>query len=79
MYKISKDFLKFFLNLPAFLFPALSTFIRADGHSQIDLTVDPDQESMYILYTYGRKPFLLPVLYFSTNLVYPFTLKVKGI
>jgi len=27
----------------------------------------------------GRKRFLLPVTYFPTNLVYPFTLRVTGI
>jgi len=32
------------------------------------------------IYTlWGRKRFLLPVTYFSTNLVYPFTLRVTGI
>jgi len=34
-------------------------------------------KSVYTLW--GRKRFLLPVTYFSTNLVYPFTLGVKGI
>jgi len=28
---------------------------------------------------YGRKRFLLPVTYFSTNLVFPFTVRVTGI
>jgi len=32
---------------------------------------------MYTLW--GRKRFLLPVTYFPTNLVYPFTLRVTGI
>jgi len=32
------------------------------------------------IYTlWGRKPFLLPVTYFPTSLVYPFTLRVTGI
>jgi len=32
------------------------------------------------IYTlWGRKRFLLPVTYFPTNLVYPFTLRVTGI
>jgi len=32
------------------------------------------------IYTlWGRKRFLLPVTYFPTNLVYPFTLRVIGI
>jgi len=32
------------------------------------------------IYTlWGRKRFLLPVTYFQTNLVYPFTLRVTGI
>jgi len=32
------------------------------------------------IYTlWGRKRFLLSVTYFPTNLVYPFTLRVKGI
>jgi len=34
-------------------------------------------QNIYTLW--GRKRFLLPVTYFSTNLVYPFTLRVTGI
>jgi len=62
------------LYLLAFIVPETSTFIRTDGHGQIDSAVDPD------LYTlYSRKRFLLPVTYFSTNVVYPFTLEIMGI
>jgi len=33
-----------------------------------------------IIYTlWGRKRFILPVTYFPTNLLYPFTLRVTGI
>jgi len=31
------------------------------------------------IYLYSRKRFLLPVTYFSTNVVYPFTLRVTDI
>jgi len=34
---------------------------------------------MNIYTVYGRKRFFLPATYFSTNLVYPFTLRVTGI
>jgi len=43
---------------------------RTDGHNQIDSASDPDQEYIY---------FLLPLTYFPTILVYPFTLRVTGI
>jgi len=33
-------------------------------------------KNIYILY--GRKHFLLPAIYFSTNLVYPFTLRLRS-
>jgi len=39
--------------------------------------MDPDQE--YIYFIYSRKRFILPVTYFSTNLVNAFTLPVTGI
>jgi len=38
----------------------------------LDLASDRDQE---YIYSWGRKRFLLPVPYFPTNLVYPFTLR----
>jgi len=38
---------------------------RTDGHGLIDSASDPDLR--------GRKRFLMPVAYFPTNLVYPFT------
>jgi len=60
----------------------ISALIRTDGqtvdgHGCIDSANDPDQEYIYSLW--GRKHFLLPVTYFPTNLVYPFTLRVTGI
>jgi len=66
------------LNLLAFIFPQVSTFIRTDGHgyrplygqSYIDSAIDSDQEYIY------SNIVLLPV---STNVVYPFTLRETGI
>jgi len=43
----------------------------------MDSASDPDQEYIYTLW--GRKRILLPVTYFPTNLVYPFTLRVTVI
>jgi len=42
----------------------------------IDSASDPDQEYHTL---WGRKPFLMPVTYFPTILVYHFTLRVTGI
>jgi len=64
------------LNLLAFIVPEIPTFIRTDGHGHIDSAIDPDQEYVYTLY--GREHFLVPVTNFSTNLVYPFALRVMG-
>jgi len=37
------------------------------------------QEFTNIYNLYGRKRFLLPITYISTNLVYPFTLRIAAI
>jgi len=64
---------------------------RTDGQTDVARSTsasDPDQEYIYFMlviliknkYTLcGRKRFLLPVTYFSTNLEYPSTLRVPGI
>jgi len=49
---------------------------RTDGHDYINSAI----KLIKNIYTsYSRKRFLLPVAYFSTNLVYPFTQRVTGI
>jgi len=57
----------------------ISAFIRTDR--QTDMAKSTRLviliKNIYILW--GRKRFLLPVTYFPTNLVYPFTLRVTGI
>jgi len=57
----------------------VSAFIRTDG--QTDMARSTRLviliKNMYTLW--GRKRFLLPVTYFPTNLVYPFTIRVTGI
>jgi len=37
------------LKLLAFIVPEISTFIRTDGHGQIDSVIDPDQEYIYLI------------------------------
>jgi len=54
------------LNLLAFTVPEISTFIRL-------LILIKNK------YTLLSSETLLPVTYFSTNIVYPFTLRVTGI
>jgi len=57
----------------------ISAFIRTDG--QMDMTRSTRLVILIknIYSFWGRKRFLLPVTYFPTNLVYPFTLRVTGI
>jgi len=65
----------------------ISAFIRTDGHTdrgsdgQTDMARSTRLEILIKnIYTlWGRIRFLLPVTYFPTNLVYPFTLRVTGI
>jgi len=64
----------FNLNHLAFKVPEISTFIQADISRSTRLSIQIN--NIYILY--GRKRFLLLVAYFSTNLVYPFTLRLTG-
>jgi len=44
---------------------------------KIPAFIRTDRQNIYTLW--GRKRFLLPVTYFPTNLVFPFTLRVTGI
>jgi len=66
------------LNSLALIVSEISAF-RTDG--QTDMARSTRLviliKNIYILW--GRKRFLLPVTYFPTNLVYPFTLRVTGI
>jgi len=70
-----------FLNLLAFIVREISTFIRTyrqtDMARSTRLLILIRNINIYILY--GQKRFLLPVTYFLTNLVLPFTLRVTGI
>jgi len=62
------------LNLSSFYIPEISTFIRTDMTSSARLSI-----LIKVIYTLcGRKRFLLPATYFSTNLLYPFSLRVTG-
>jgi len=63
-------------NLLSFIVPEISTFIRTDGHGQIDSAIDPDQKYIYFVWS---KRFLLLVTYFSKSITYPFTLRATGI
>jgi len=66
-------------NSLALIVSEISAFIRTDG--QTDMTRSTRLviliKNIYTLW--GRKRFLLPVTFFLTNLVYPFTLRVTGI
>jgi len=42
--KVFIEFVKKVIMLPHPVVPAISTFIRKDGQSQIDSAIDPDQE-----------------------------------
>jgi len=72
------------LNSLAPIVSEFSAFIRTDGRTDGTRRDMARSTRLVILikniYTlWGRKRFLLPVTYFSTNLVYPFTLRVTGI
>jgi len=70
-------------SIVACIVSEISAFIRIDG--QTDGHTDMARSTRLVIliknmYTlWGRKRFLLPVTYFPTNLVYPFTLRVTGI
>jgi len=71
------------LNSVALIVSEISAFIRTDRRT--DGQTDMARSTRLVIlikniYTlWGRKRFLLPVTYFPTNLVYPFTLRVTGI
>jgi len=68
------------LNSLALIVSEISAFItdrRTDGQLARSTRLGILIKNIYTLW--GRKRFLLPVTYFSTNLVYPFTLRVTGI
>jgi len=66
-------------SIVACIVSEISAFIRTDG--QMDLARSTRLVILIknIYFLWGRKRFLLPVTYFPTNLVYPFTLRVTGI
>jgi len=57
----------------------ISAFIRTDGQTDMARSTRLVILIKNIYTLWGRKRFLLPVTYFPTNLVYPFTLRVTGI
>jgi len=67
------------LSIVALIVTEISEFIRT--HRQTDMARSTRlvilMKNIYTLW--GRKRFFLPVTYFQTNLVYPFTLRVTGI
>jgi len=74
-------------SIVAFIVCEISAFIRTGGQTdrRSDGQTDMARSTWLVIlikniYTlWGRKRFLLPVTNFSTNLVYPFTLRVTGI
>jgi len=61
-------------SIVALFVSEISVFIRIDVQTWLDRLLI---KNIYTLW--GRKRFLLPGTYFSTNPVYPFTLRVTGI
>jgi len=57
----------------------ISAFIRTDRQTGMARSTRLVILIKNICTLWGRKRFLLPVTYFPTNLVYPFTLRVMGI
>jgi len=74
-------------SIVAFIVSEISAFIRTDRRTdgRIDGQTEMARSTRLVvliknIYTlWGRKRFLLPVTYFPTNIVYPFTLRVTGI
>jgi len=60
----------------ALIVSEISAFIRTDGQTDMARSIRLVVQIKYIYTLWGRKLFLLPVTYFMTNLVYPFTLRV---
>jgi len=57
----------------------ISAFIRTDGQTDMARSTRLVILIKNIYTLWGRKRFLLPVTYFPTNLVYPFTLRVTAL
>jgi len=67
------------LNSLAPIVSEISAFIRTDRQTDMARSTRLVILIKNIYTLWGRKRFLLPVTYFPTNLVYPFTLRVTGI
>jgi len=65
----------------ALIVSEISAFIRTDGQTDRRTWLDRPASYPYQKYIYCvvSERFLLPVTYFPTNVVYPFTLRVSGI
>jgi len=66
-------------NSLAFIVSDISAFIRTDRQADMARSARLGILIKNIYTLWGRKRFLLPVTYFPTNLVHPFTLQVPGI
>jgi len=67
------------LNRLDLIVSEISAFIRTDRQTDSRTWLDRLGYIKNIFTLWGRKRFLLPVTYFPTNIVYPFTLRVTGI
>jgi len=61
------------------LISEVSAFIRTNGQTDMARSTWLVILIKNIYTLWGRRRFFLPVTYFPTNLVYPFTLRVTGI
>jgi len=66
-------------SIVALIVSEISAFIGSDGQTGKARSTRLVYLIKNIYTLWGRKRFLLPVTYFPTNLVYPFTLQVTGI
>jgi len=64
-------------TIVALIVSEISAFIRTDGQTDMARSTRLVILIGNIYTLWGRKRFLLPVIYFPTNLVYPFTIRVK--
>jgi len=67
------------LNSLAVIVSEISAFIRTDRQTDMARSTRLVILIKNIYTLWGRNRFLLPVTYFPTNLVYPFTLRITGI
>jgi len=66
-------------SIVACIVSEISAFIRTDGETDMARSSRLVILIKNIHTLWGRKRFLLPVTYFPTNLVYPFTVRINTI